>query len=86
MKKKTYIIRTKGFIGEEEVINPNEIKSWYFPNWFNKEHFEHFLDRKLTDEEFNELKIELSRSNICDVISEEVKEFLHLVKDDVFKK
>ena len=60
-------------------IRPNEIKGWYFPNWFEKEHFEGFMGKKkLTDKQFEALKIYLSNeTNMHDDISATVREYLN---------
>ena len=60
---------------ENGCLYPNDVKGWCFPNWFNKEHFEGFIDRKLTDDEFEVLKEEVTDS-LCNAISEDVAIFL----------
>ena len=59
-------------------ILPNEIKGWYFPNWFEKEHFEQFMGKKkLTDKQFEAIKSFLTgETDIDDVISATVREYL----------
>lgn len=66
-------IRNEG----RDSIYPNELKGWFFPNWFNKEHFEMFLCTTLSDKEF-ELwkKFLMEETNIYDCISNEVRGFL----------
>ena len=48
----------------------------YVANWFNKEHFELFLNRKLTDKEFIDIKSDLDESFLCDEVSELVRDYL----------
>ncbi len=63
-------------LDDNGCLYPNKLKDWYFPNWFNKEHFELFLDLPLSDEQFEKLKEELENSNLMDEVSNLVREFL----------
>lgn len=60
-------------------IYPNEgLKDWFFPNWFNKEHFEIFIGRRLSDNQFQRLKeYLLEYTDIWDEISNVVSGYLN---------
>lgn len=78
MYKKHVLVETIG------GINPNSIKGWYFPNWFNKEHFELMLSKKLNNAQFERIKEYLDReTDIADEVSRIVSEYLHLNKSDI---
>ena len=67
-------------------------KDLFIPQWFEKEHFEKFLDIELTDKQFQEIKellIEESGGSIADIISEDIREELSYLKKEhpeLFKK
>ena len=69
-----------------------EHQNLYVPQWFEKEHFEGFLDLKLTDKQFQEIKeylLEEAGEYIADRISDEIRgELAYLRKDKpkLFKK
>ncbi len=48
----------------------------YVPNWYSKEHFEEFTERKLTDSQFASLCKYLEDCGMFDIISETVSEWL----------
>jgi hypothetical protein len=59
-------------------------KDLFIPQWFDKSHFESFLDTKLTDEQFSKLKYHLldgSGDYLADSISETVSIILHEIKE-----
>jgi len=67
----------------KDCIDPNKKKGWFFPNWFNKDHFEVFLGEKISDKEFEAWKEYLmDETNIFDAISNEVQGFVMLFKDE----
>ena len=58
-------------------------KKLFIPQWFDKSHFESFLDKKLTDEQFRKLKYHLidgSGDYLADSISDTVRIILHEIK------
>lgn len=61
-----------------DTINPNETyKDYFFPNWFDKEHFSEFLGKELTDKDFQDWKEFLGQeSTIADIISSEMRQLL----------
>lgn len=70
------LIKKRGYIVSGE-FDSDDYPDMYFPNWFTKDHFELFLGKSLTDEEFYQLKESLeSDSSIADRISEIVREYL----------
>jgi len=70
----------------EGVVNFNEIKDWFFPNWFNREHFEDFANRKFTDKQFEDIKTFLvEETNMCDEISRIVSEYINEFYEEVLK-
>lgn len=67
-------------------LYPNELTGWFFPNWFNKEHFEEFGDVKMTDEQFEEFKKFLvDETSIHDEISTTMGEFVREFWEDFEK-
>ena len=67
-------------------INPNKLKGWFFPNWYEKEHFEEFLDKEMTDEEFEKFKTYLvDETRIHDEISTTMGEYVREFWEE-FKK
>jgi hypothetical protein len=70
---------------EHGNINPNELKGWCFPNWYEKEHFETFMDRKLTDEQFETLKDYVSE-DLMDHISNDVSEYLQENGEEILEE
>jgi hypothetical protein len=71
-------------VDENGCINPNELKGWFFPNWFEKEHFEEFLGRDImSSDEFELWKTFLEEeTDIYDKISNVVSEYLNDFKDN----
>ena len=60
-------------------------KDLFIPQWFEKEHFEAFLDSKLTDKQFQKIKeclLEEAGGYIADRISDEIREELSYLKKD----
>lgn len=70
---------------EDGIIYPNEIKGWFFPNWFEKEHFEIFMGKDLTDEEFEYIKGEIEE-DLCDEVSEIVSNHLQKYGDEILEE
>ena len=58
-------------------FNPDDFPEIFFANWFEKEHFEWFLGKELTDKEFQELKKMMADDPIiADAVSEIIREHL----------
>lgn len=51
----------------------------FVPNWFEKEHFEEFIGKKLTNEKFEELCSQLEEKGICDEVSRLIEEWLNRI-------
>lgn len=69
---------------ENGCIYPNDLKRWYFPNWFNKEHFSIYLGLKkdMSQLEFERWKKYLEDTSIADEVSIFMREFLNDCHDD----
>ncbi len=63
-------------IEDDGCIYPNALKGWFFPNWFNQEHFEDFLDQRITRKDFEAYKEFVEDMGLYDEISELMRSFL----------
>ena len=72
---------SEDFIVVRKEFNPDDYPTTYFPNWYEKEHFEEVYGEELTDEEMMEIIKELRNSSIPDEVSEMVYEALPDLKD-----
>jgi len=69
-------MKTEKVAVKEKEFNSYDYPNLYFPNWFEKWHFEEMLGRKLTDEQFQEIKNYLDEF-VPDIISETICEILN---------
>jgi len=67
MKSKNLILK----ISEYGNIDPNELKGWYFPNWFEKEHFE--VVTELDETIYAEVDSEKMKQAIGNLLSNAIK-------------
>lgn len=64
-------------------INPNELKGWFFPNWYDKDHFEDFLGKKISKKDFEEFKEFLvDKTGIHDEVSNMMSEYVNDFYED----
>jgi hypothetical protein len=70
VRKRSYAIPLDDYGG----LRPGRKKcqQWFFPNWFNKGHFETFMGRKLTDEHFTTIctYFHVQTSGLSDAVSQ----------------
>jgi hypothetical protein len=71
--------------GDLGNIYPNDLDRWYFPNWYDKEHFSEFLGRDLTDQQFKILKTEME-NDLMDEISDIVNAYLSRHGEEILKE
>ncbi len=61
----------------KKEFNPNNYPNIFFANWFEKEHFEWFLGKELTNDEFQEIKKQMEDDLIiADKVSEIVQDYI----------
>lgn len=68
-----------------QEFDPRHFSHVFFPNWFEKEHFEEILGRSLTNKEFNNLKNYLENTGLADKISEILHDFIHFADEELSK-
>lgn len=76
-------IACEEYVVTEKEFNPDDYPDVYFPNWFEKEHFEMFVGRELADEEFEKIKEGLLDTDLANEVTEITREF---VKDIIYEK
>lgn len=47
------------------------------PNWFDKEHIEDMIGRKISDKKYNTIKENINNSDIPDTISQIIKDYIN---------
>jgi len=67
---------------KDGCLNANNLKGWFFPNWFSKEHFSEFLNKKVNDKEFELWKEYLEDTGIFDDVSTLMSEYLNDNEED----
>ena len=58
-------------------------------NWFNKQHIEEFLHKKLTEEQYRDIVALYNDGSMCDVISGAIRDWLAEVRyqiNDILKE
>jgi hypothetical protein len=64
-------------INKDDIGNDLLKQGVFVPNWFDREHFEMFLGRDLSDSEFTEICQTLWENGIADRISEEIRDWIN---------
>jgi len=59
-----------------------KLKNVYIPNWFYKDHFEYWLGRSLTDDQFQGFKDAMHDTSILDDISSLVADYLLCIDEE----